>query len=185
LKRSDFFRQETKNVTILSLAVLVSSACEPAMNHEGRLHADSMLQNSVPSVSSVDDTVDRSWSPKSTRLVRNKLTLKHGQNRFNIYCTPCHGDDGAGNGMIVQHGFLNPPSFHSEEVRRKSDDFYFGVISNGYGAMFSYADRLSVNDRWAVIDYIRALQLSQNIRWSDLTEKERRHLTEAKTGGKR
>ena len=88
--------------------------------------------------------------------------LQQGQRQYIIYCSPCHGLDGYGDGMIVQRGFPSPPSYHSDRLRRAPDGHYFDVISNGFGLMFEYGSRVPPADRWAIIAYIRALQLSQN-----------------------
>lgn len=89
--------------------------------------------------------------------------LRRGRERYEIFCTPCHGYTGYGNGMIVQRGFTPPPSYHTERLRNAPVGHFFDVITNGYGAMYSYAARVPVPDRWAIIAYIRALQLSQNV----------------------
>lgn len=94
--------------------------------------------------------------------------LARGRERFDIYCTPCHGVAGFGDGVVVQRGFPAPPSYHTERLRRAPDSHFYGVITHGYGAMFSYADRVESSDRWAIVAYIRALQLSQHAQWSDL-----------------
>lgn len=88
--------------------------------------------------------------------------LKRGQERYNIYCSPCHGQVGNGLGMIVQRGLKQPDSFHSDRLRGEPVGYYYDVISNGFGAMFSYSSRVPPDDRWAIIAYIRALQYSQN-----------------------
>ena len=88
--------------------------------------------------------------------------LKRGQEQYEIYCSPCHGYDGYGRGMIVQRGFSPPPSLHSETLRQMPGSQIYDVISNGFGRMASYAYRVTPEDRWAIIAYIRALQLSQN-----------------------
>lgn len=105
--------------------------------------------------------------------------VRRGQDRFNIFCSPCHGRLGNGEGMIVQRGFPKPNSFHADSVRTLPVGFYFDVITNGFGRMYSHAPSVPVEDRWAIIAYIRALQLSQRSRVGDLTEAERKHLTEA------
>lgn len=105
-------------------------------------------------------------------------SLKRGRERFEIYCAPCHGLGGYGDGMIVQRGFTPPPSFHSEELRKTSDGAIFQVITNGYGRMASYSDRVSVPDRRAIVAYIRALQFSQNAPVKALNERDRRNLEE-------
>jgi cytochrome c553 len=102
--------------------------------------------------------------------------LERGRERFDIYCSPCHGRTGEGNGMIVQRGFPIPPSFHSERLRQAPPSYFVNVINSGYGIMFSYADRVQPSDRWAVAAYIRALQLSQNVPSAELTTQERQKL---------
>lgn len=88
--------------------------------------------------------------------------LARGRERFNIYCTPCHSRVGDGNGMIVQRGLRRPPSFHIDRLRNAPVGHFFDVMTNGFGAMPDYSAQISVQDRWAIIAYIRALQLSQN-----------------------
>ena len=102
-----------------------------------------------------------------------KALLERGQQRYDVYCSMCHGYGGAGNGMVVQRGFPAPPSFHSERLRAAPVGHYFDVISNGYGAMYSYADRVKPADRWAIAAYIRALQRSQNATLADVPPSER------------
>ncbi|MFQ3581817.1 MAG: cytochrome c [Chloracidobacterium sp.] len=99
--------------------------------------------------------------------------MKRGQERFTIYCTMCHGFSGYGNGMIVQRGFSPPPSFHDPETRNKSVGYYFAVITNGYGAMPGHAHQIPVSDRWAIVAYVRALQLSQNATLEDVPTEHR------------
>lgn len=88
--------------------------------------------------------------------------IQRGRERYNIYCSVCHGETGDGNGMIVQRGFTRPPSFHIDRLRDAPAGHYVDVITNGWGAMFSYNDRVKPHDRWAIAAYIRALQLSQH-----------------------
>lgn len=88
--------------------------------------------------------------------------LARGRERFNIYCAPCHSVAGDGDGMIVRRGFPRPPSYHTDRLRNAPDSHFYQVISNGYGVMYPYADRVAPQDRWAIIAYIRALQLSQH-----------------------
>lgn len=102
--------------------------------------------------------------------------LRHGQQRFDIYCAPCHGPNGDGDGFIVRRGFPAPPSYHLDRLRAADDRHFFDVISHGYGIMYPYADRLSPQDRWAVIAYIRTLQLSQHASLSMLSPAERARL---------
>jgi hypothetical protein len=88
-------------------------------------------------------------------------TLRRGQERFNIYCSVCHGQTGAGDGMIVERGFKRPPSYHSVRLRGLPIGHFFEVMTQGYGAMPSLAAQVEVADRWAIAAYLRALQLSQ------------------------
>jgi mono/diheme cytochrome c family protein len=87
--------------------------------------------------------------------------VRHGQQRYDIFCSPCHGYAGYGDGMVVKRGFPAPPSFHSEDLRAMPASQVVDTITNGYGVMYSYADRVPPKDRWAIAAYVRALQLSQ------------------------
>jgi len=88
--------------------------------------------------------------------------LQRGQQRFRIYCTPCHSELGDGHGMIVQRGFSPPPSYHIDRLRSAPTQHFYDVITHGYGVMYSFAGRVAPEDRWAIAAYIRALQLSQH-----------------------
>jgi hypothetical protein len=88
--------------------------------------------------------------------------LQRGRNRYEIYCVPCHGFTGDGDGLVVQRGFNPPPSYNTERLRQAPVGHFFDVVTNGFGAMPSYAAQVPVQDRWAIIAYIRALQLSQH-----------------------
>jgi mono/diheme cytochrome c family protein len=92
--------------------------------------------------------------------VTREMVLR-GRTRFEMFCVHCHGYTGYGNGMIVQRGLNPPPSYHIERLRNAPVGHFFDVMTNGYGAMYSYAQRVSVDDRWAIAAYIRALQASQ------------------------
>jgi len=94
--------------------------------------------------------------------------LVRGRERFNIYCSPCHSRLGDGNGMIVQRGFRAPPSYHTERLRKAPLGYFFDVMSNGFGAMPEYAAQVPPRDRWCIVAYIRALQLSQDASMSEV-----------------
>ena len=98
--------------------------------------------------------------------------LERGQDRFNIYCSPCHDRVGTGHGVVVRRGMKQPPSFHIVRLKEAPPGHFFNVITNGFGAMFSYASRLKPEDRWAVIAYIRALQLSQGASYGDVSQED-------------
>ena len=104
--------------------------------------------------------------------------LERGHERYGIYCTPCHGLLGDGEGMIVQRGFRHPPSFHIDRLREAPVGYYFDVMTKGFGAMASYASRIPPADRWAIAAYVRALQLSQNAKLADAPASEQKRLME-------
>jgi mono/diheme cytochrome c family protein len=114
--------------------------------------AGTIAVDAAPSV----DAADASPVPITTQLVLR------GRERFDIYCAPCHGRVGDGRGMIVLRGFPAPPSYHTDRLRDAPDSHFYQVISAGYGVMYPYADRIAPTDRWAIVAYIRALQLSQH-----------------------
>lgn len=99
--------------------------------------------------------------------------VDRGQERYNIYCSPCHGRLGDGNGMIPSRGYRHPPSYHTEALRTAKTGHFFDVMTNGFGSMPSYAAQVPVADRWAIIAYIRALQVAHNATVNDLTAEER------------
>jgi mono/diheme cytochrome c family protein len=113
--------------------------------------------------------------------------LARGQQRFDVYCLPCHSPIGDGDGPVVRRGFPQPPSYHQQRLRDAPDRHFYDVISKGYGIMHSYADRVPPQDRWAIVAYIRALQLSQNAEVAQLPASVRAKLpgNEAASGGRR
>jgi mono/diheme cytochrome c family protein len=94
--------------------------------------------------------------------------MRRGQERFNVFCSPCHSRTGDGNGMIVQRGFRHPPSYHEDRLRNAPVGYFFDVMTHGFGAMEDYSSQLPVADRWAIAAYIRALQLSQRATMDDV-----------------
>jgi mono/diheme cytochrome c family protein len=113
----------------------------------------------------------------------NEKLLRRGEDRYKIFCTPCHGLQGDGYGMIAMRGMKHPPSYHIDRMRQAPNGYFYDVISNGFGAMYGYSERISPADRWAIISYVRALQLSRNIKAADLPPDLRRKLNEAPSGG--
>ncbi|TFG96054.1 MAG: cytochrome c [Calditrichales bacterium] len=96
--------------------------------------------------------------------------MNHGRQRFEIYCAPCHGSTGDGQGIVVKKGFMPPPSFHIDRLRQVEDGYVFDVISRGVRNMPSYAYQIPVADRWSIVTYFRALQRSQNASAEDIPE---------------
>ena len=154
----------------------------------GRLGTLPLPANEAPTYP-VDDQghVKANLTPDAPRplaamnpLPINRETLERGRERFDIYCSPCHSIAGDGDGMIVRRGFPSPPSYHTDRLRKAPDAHFYSVITNGYGMMYSYADRVAPNDRWAIVAYIRALQLSQNARIDDVPPERRADLAKGK-----
>ena len=102
--------------------------------------------------------------------------MARGQERFNVFCSPCHGRTGSGNGMVVQRGFRAPPSYHEERLRNARVGYFFHVMTKGFGARQDYASQVPVADRWAIAAYIRALQLSQRATLADVPANRRADL---------
>jgi len=168
------------------IAVLFLAGCRQDMHDQPRFkplaesdfYAD--LRSARPPV---DGTVARGQLHEDTYLYTGKLgnspgdympflvtqeVLARGRERFNIYCAPCHSRLGDGNGMVVQRGFRAPPSYHTERLRKAPLGYFFDVMSNGFGAMPEYASQIPVTDRWDIVAYIKALQLSQGAAASDV-----------------
>jgi hypothetical protein len=118
---------------------------------------------------SVSDTSDFPGPP-------DRSLLERGRDRYVIYCAPCHGAYGDGDGMITRHGFPNPPSYHQPRLLAAAPGHFYRVISDGFGMMYSYGYRVPPPDRWAIIAYIRALQLSRRATLADAPIAERRRL---------
>ena len=111
--------------------------------------------------------------------------LARGQERYNIYCTPCHDATGAGKGMVVQRGYRPPPSLHDERLRLAPAGHYFDVMTNGLGAMPDYRAQITPRDRWSIVAYIRALQLAQRATTSDVPGGDPTKLKPVAPGGER
>lgn len=109
--------------------------------------------------------------------------LARGQERYNIYCAPCHSQLGDGNGMIVQRGYKRPPSFHVQRLKNAPLGWFYDVISNGFGGMPDYAAQVKPADRWAIAAYIRALQLSQSATEADVAQGDREKLNKPEENG--
>ncbi|HVX59957.1 MAG TPA: cytochrome c [Pirellulales bacterium] len=180
------------------LAVCLAMACAGAagcdmldMYDQPRyepLEASEVFDDHGASRQLVQGTVPRGWLREDDALYTGKINgefvselpvefneklMKRGQQRFNIYCSVCHSRTGDGDGMIVRRGFRRPPSLHIDRLRNAPAGHFFDVMTHGFGAMPSYASRIKVADRWAIVAYIRALQLSQNARLQDVPEDER------------
>lgn len=98
----------------------------------------------------------------------NQGLLERGQERYRIFCSPCHGIQGDGNGMVVLRGMKRPPTFHQDRLRQSPNGYVYDVVTNGFGQMYSYSAQIPPRDRWAIVSYVRALQLSRNAKVADL-----------------
>ena len=183
---------------IVLFAALLLTACRQDMHDQPRyepLMASDFFADGMASRGVVEGTVARGQLTTDDHFFQGrtgkeqvttfpfavtKADFERGRQRYNIYCTPCHGALGDGEGMVVQRGFRHPPSLHIDRLRDAPVGHYFDVISNGFGAMPSYASRIHVRDRWAIIAYVRALQYSQNAKVGDLTAEERAKLGPAR-----
>jgi mono/diheme cytochrome c family protein len=159
------------------LTVLALAGCDVSMTQQPKYktYAPSKFWNDgasarpVPTSTIAQGDLDLQNLAKTPPQVTEAL-LATGQRRFDAFCAPCHGLSGYGDGMIVQRGFPPPPSYHDDRLRTEEPQHFFDVITKGYGIMYPYADRLSVEDRWAIVAYIRALQLSQHAATSSVPE---------------
>jgi len=154
--------------------------------HESEFFADHRSERPM-----VDDTVPRGYLRTDLARYTGKMNgvdinyfpfaitredLTRGQDRFNIYCSPCHSRLGDGNGLIVKRGYHNPPSYYTDRVMKAPLGHFFDVITNGFGAMPSYASRVMPDDRWRIIAYIRTLQFSENASINDVPPEDRAKL---------
>jgi mono/diheme cytochrome c family protein len=170
----------------LLLCALVIAGCNNGMEDQPKyepFEASVVFDNGMSARPFVPNTVARGQLQADGHLYAGQVdgrpatefpfpiteeVLARGQERYNIYCTPCHGYTGYGDGIVVQRGFTPPPSFHEERTRSLPVGRIFDVITNGFGAMYGYGDRIQPEDRWAIIAYVRALQLSQNATMDDV-----------------
>jgi hypothetical protein len=107
-----------------------------------------------------------------------KEVVERGQNRFNIYCTPCHDRLGNGDGRVVRRGYRHPPSYHIDRLRQVPNGYIYDVITTGFGAMPDYAAQIQPSDRWAIVSYVRALQLAHNAKIDDVPADKRADLNQ-------
>ncbi|MFB6098712.1 MAG: cytochrome c [Salinibacter sp.] len=133
----------------------------PGTVQRGELRADSALYRGR--------TASGDYVEEIPIAVTRKV-LERGRDRYNVYCAPCHGKTGAGNGVIMRrdYGYTPAPSYHIERLRNAPDGYLYDVIANGVRNMPAYGQKIPVMDRWAIVAYIRALQRSQNASPEDL-----------------
>ena len=145
---------------------------------DGRAMRD-LIEGTLPRGFLREDVIYYTGKDASGKLVKKSPVastmevLRRGQERFNIYCSPCHSRLGDGKGMVVQRGMFPPPTYHQARIRDIEDGHIFDVITNGIRNMPSYRSQIPVSDRWAIVNYLRVLQRSQNAKLKDIPESER------------
>lgn len=180
---------------LLFSAILLFAGCDNDMKNQPKyepLEESAFFEDGRASREPVAGTVARDHLEEDDLLYRgiengkpanrypfeiNQARLRRGQERFNIFCAVCHDRLGYGNGMVVQRGFTKPSSFHTERLRNVPAGYFFQVITNGFGAMSSYASQIKAEDRWAIAAYIRTLQYSQNVPLDELSTEEQKKLS--------
>lgn len=139
-EESSFFEDGNSSRPLVNGTVAHGYLREDTTFYQGKVGENFVAQN--PMLEKIDE----------------KMLVKRGADRYNIYCIVCHGPTGLGDGLVVERGFNKPPSFYDERLLSKEDGYYYNVIANGYGVMANYAKELTPEDRWAVVAYIRWLQ---------------------------
>jgi hypothetical protein len=127
-----------------------------------------LVENTVARGSVLEDAMAVPKDSNTFPLPLNQELLERGENRYKVFCAPCHGLQGDGNGMVAMRGMKHPPSYHQDRLRQVPNGYIYDVITNGFGAMFGYSAQIAPHDRWAIVAYLRALQLSRNAKISDL-----------------
>jgi mono/diheme cytochrome c family protein len=176
------------------VCALLLAGCIQQMEDQPRLdtlEASPFHEDGIGYQKPVPGTIARGELPQATPLATgmsqgkpltefplavDEALLSRGRERFNIFCVHCHGPIGYGNGMVVQRGFPVPPSYHIDRIREMPAGTLFGVVTNGHGRMPAFGRRIPPKDRWAILAYVRALQLSQNVPLSELSASEQAQL---------
>lgn len=158
-----------------ALCALMAAGCDNMANQPKvnpyEVYHESPQQ--LPPMRNPPGTVARGQQSEPPPPPVTMALLERGRQRFNIDCSVCHGFAGFADGMVVQRGFPAPPSYHIDRLRKAPIQHFYDVISNGYGVMYSYAQRVSPADRWAIIAYIRALQAAEDVPVAQLTPAQR------------
>jgi mono/diheme cytochrome c family protein len=189
-REREFLRPGALWIPILGL-VFLTGGCAPNMSRQPKykpLAGSDFFADGSTARPPVEGTVARGRMRADERFFTGKINgvlvsrlpltvtrsvLERGRERYDIFCSPCHGRIGDGSGMVAQRGLRQPPSYHIDRLREAPDGHFFDVMTNGFGAMPSYASRIAVEDRWAITAYVRALQLSQAAKIQDVPPAER------------
>jgi mono/diheme cytochrome c family protein len=179
-------KSKTRSLLVGACLLLAAAGCRQDMHNQPKyrpLRESTFFPNTSSARPQVEGTIARGtlqtdaafFTGKNGAMFVNELpfpvtqaVVDRGQERFNIYCTPCHGRLGDGNGMVVQRGLRQAASYHNDRLRQERIGYFFDVATNGFGAMQGYAEQVPVRDRWLIAAYIRVLQLSQNANVNDV-----------------
>jgi cbb3-type cytochrome c oxidase subunit III len=140
-----------------------------------------LVENAVARGAIADDELFVPKDSNNFPLTVDLKLLGRGEERYNIFCSPCHGLQGDGNGMVAMRGMKRPPSYHQDRLRQVPNGYVYDVMTNGFGQMLGYSAQIPPRDRWAIIAYIRALQLSRNMKAADLPAELREKLNQSAT----
>jgi len=184
---------------MVALFALAFVACRQDMHNQAKYQPNEVsdfFADGQANRPPVPGTVARGWLREDPHLYRgigpdgafattlpmplSRDLVERGHERFEIFCSPCHGRTGDGRGMIVQRGFKQPASFHDARLVGMPYGYFFDVMTNGFGEMSSYASQVPVEDRWAIASYLRTLQLSRRVPIDQLSDAERRQLEASK-----
>jgi mono/diheme cytochrome c family protein len=178
-------KSSLRSLTLLTLVAMGLAGCENTLRQDmanqprqnplspSDFFADGrserpVLENTVVRGSVADEAL---FVPKDSNAFPAQISmelLERGQERYAIFCSPCHGLQGDGNGMVAMRGMKHPPSYHQERLRREPNGYFYDVVTNGFGVMYGYSAQIPPRDRWAIIAYLRALQLSRNAHVAEL-----------------
>jgi mono/diheme cytochrome c family protein len=174
------------HLALVALAFLFAAGCRQDMHNQPKyrpLRASTFFDDGSSARPLVEGTIARGTLQEDTAFFSGKVggqfvtelpfavtpeVLNRGEERYNIYCAPCHDRTGTGNGMVVQRGYRQPPSYHIDRLRQVEVGYFFDVMTNGFGVMPDYRTQVSPRDRWNIAAYIRALQLSQSAQRADV-----------------
>jgi mono/diheme cytochrome c family protein len=186
LRRKSGLGTRGSGLVIVGAALLLAGGCRQDMHDQPKyrpLRASAFFDNGSSARPLVEGTIARGTLQEDTAFFTGRVgkqfvaempfpvtqeVLDRGEERYNIYCAPCHDRTGQGNGMVVQRGYRQPPSYHIDRLRQVEIGYLFDVMTNGFGVMPDYRTQVSPRDRWNIAAYIRALQLSSSAQRSDV-----------------
>jgi mono/diheme cytochrome c family protein len=185
-----------RTVHVVATLAIVTAGCRQRFDDDAKyepLRPSTLFSDGASARPLIAGTVPRETPFVRTQLIESRLdgdwvdafpisitreVLETGRERYEIYCSPCHGLLGEGDGIVAQRGFPGVQSLHTERVRNKPLGYYFDVVTNGRGAMYPYGSRIEPLQRWAIIAYIQVLQRSQHLPAESLQLQDRQKLTE-------